>query len=80
METRSTTQARDEFADLVNAVAYRGERVVLTRRGKAIAALVPVDDLEVLEAAEDHADIAAAKKVRREEPIRWADVKADLGL
>ena len=80
MEIRSTTQARDEFADLVNAVIYRGERVMLTRRGKPIAAIVPIDDLEALEAAEDHADLAAAHDTRREEPIRWADVKTDLGL
>ncbi len=80
METRSTTQARDELADLVNAVAYRGERVVLTRRGKAVAALVPIDDLQALEAAEDAADLAAADQARSETPIRWEDVKADLGL
>lgn len=80
METRSTTQARDEFADLVNAVAYRGERVVLTRRGKAIAVIVPVDDLEALEAAEDAADVTAAAAASAEEPTRWADLKADLGL
>lgn len=43
------TQARADLADLVNRVAYSGERVVLTRHGKAMAALVPADDLERLE-------------------------------
>ncbi|MDT5036735.1 MAG: hypothetical protein QOE03_1920, partial [Micromonosporaceae bacterium] len=32
------TQARAEFADLVNRVVYGAERVVLTRHGKSIVA------------------------------------------
>ena len=43
------TQARAEFADLVNRVVYGGERVVVTRHGKAIVALVPAEDLARLE-------------------------------
>lgn len=46
------TQARAEFADLVNRVVYGGERVVLTRHGKPIVALVPAADLDRLEDAE----------------------------
>ncbi len=43
------TQARAELAELVSQVGYRGERIVLTRHGRALAALVPVEDLEALE-------------------------------
>ncbi len=43
------TQARSDLAELVNRVAYSGERVMLTRHGKPLAALVPVADLEALE-------------------------------
>jgi prevent-host-death family protein len=43
------TQARAEFADLVNRVVYGGERIVMTRHGKAIVALVPAADLDRLE-------------------------------
>jgi prevent-host-death family protein len=46
------TQARAEFADLVNRVVYGGERVVVTRHGKPIVALVSAADLERLEAGE----------------------------
>ncbi|MFC9974515.1 type II toxin-antitoxin system Phd/YefM family antitoxin [Spirillospora sp. NPDC127200] len=46
---KPVTEARKEFADLVNRVAYAGERVALTRRGKVIAALVSAEDLELLE-------------------------------
>ncbi|MET9932822.1 MULTISPECIES: type II toxin-antitoxin system Phd/YefM family antitoxin [unclassified Streptomyces] len=44
------TQARAELADLVNRVVYGGERVVVTRHGKALVALVSAADLEELEA------------------------------
>jgi prevent-host-death family protein len=43
------TQARAELAELVSQVGYRGERIVLTRHGRALAALVPMEDLEALE-------------------------------
>lgn len=46
------TQARSDLAELVNRVAYSGERVVLTRHGKPLAALVSPSDLERLEQAE----------------------------
>jgi len=37
------TEARDHLADLVNRAAYAGETVYLTRRGRRMAAIVPVD-------------------------------------
>ena len=43
------SQARAEFADLLNRVAYAGERVTLTRHGRPVAALVPASDLTRLE-------------------------------
>ncbi|MFE0773463.1 type II toxin-antitoxin system Phd/YefM family antitoxin [Streptomyces sp. NPDC058861] len=45
------TQARAELADLINRVVYGGERVVVTRHGKPLVALVSAADLDVLEAA-----------------------------
>ncbi|MFI1420370.1 type II toxin-antitoxin system Phd/YefM family antitoxin [Streptomyces sp. NPDC020731] len=43
------TQARAELADLINRVVYGGERVVVTRHGKPLVALVSADDLRRLE-------------------------------
>jgi prevent-host-death family protein len=43
------TQARAEFAELINRVVYGGERVVVTRHGKPLVALVSADDLRRLE-------------------------------
>jgi prevent-host-death family protein len=43
------TQARADLAELVSRVGYSGERILLTRHGKPLAALVPIEDLEALE-------------------------------
>jgi prevent-host-death family protein len=43
------TQARAELADLINRVVYGSERVVVTRHGKPLVALVSAADLERLE-------------------------------
>jgi len=45
------TQARAELAELVNRVAYAGERIELTRHGKLVAALVSAADFERLQEA-----------------------------
>ena len=41
-------QVRREISGLVNRVAYGGERIILTSRGRPKAALVSLDDLEKL--------------------------------
>jgi prevent-host-death family protein len=46
------TQARAELAELINRVVYGGERVVLTRHGKPLVALVSAADLERLQELE----------------------------
>ncbi|MEU6127151.1 type II toxin-antitoxin system Phd/YefM family antitoxin [Streptomyces sp. NPDC047123] len=49
------TQARAELAELINRVVYGGERVVVTRHGKPLVALVSAADLERLEGLADAA-------------------------
>lgn len=60
------SDARQNLAELCNRVAYGSERLLIARRGKARVALVPVEDLELLEALEDAIDLAAARKALRE--------------
>jgi prevent-host-death family protein len=59
----AVTQARDELADLVNRVAYGSERVVLTRHGRPVAALVSHADLALLE-QHDQASDTPQQRVR----------------
>jgi prevent-host-death family protein len=76
------SEARGKFAELVNEVAYRHQRVILHRHGKDVVAMIPVEDLELLEALEDRIDVAAAKKALAEKGprIAWGKAKAELGL
>jgi len=53
---------RDHLADVVNRVAYGGERIVLERRGKAKAVLISLEDLALLEGIEDKIDIDEAEQ------------------
>ncbi len=47
------TEARAQLSDLINRVGYGGERIVLTRHGKPLVALVPATDLEAAPARAD---------------------------
>lgn len=47
----SIGQVKRDLSDVVNRVAYGGERIVLTSRGKPKAAIVSIEDYEQLEQA-----------------------------
>src|SRR5512138_3897229 len=48
--------ARESFSETLNRVTYRKERVVIRRHGRGIAAVVPMEDYEILERLQDQAD------------------------
>ncbi len=77
----SISDIRDNLADALNRVAYGGERIVLARRGKGVAALVSLEDLALLEELENQADIRAARKAMKEKGgVTLEAVKARLGM
>jgi prevent-host-death family protein len=78
----NVSEAREDFAELVNRAAYRHERVLIARRGRPVAAIVPIADVKFLERVEDEYDLQAARDAIAEdgEPIPWEKVKAELGL
>jgi len=45
-ETVSTVDVRQRIGDLLNRVALRRDEFVIERKGKALAALVPIERLE----------------------------------
>ncbi|OIP33940.1 MAG: prevent-host-death family protein [Deltaproteobacteria bacterium CG2_30_66_27] len=83
MPKMATSEARDNFTELINRAAYSGERTVIRRRGKGMAAIVPMEDFDLLEKVEDLIDRDLLKKarveVRKKGTIPWEKVKADAG-
>ena len=84
MSERKISEARESFSTTVNRVAFGGERVVLTRHGRRIAAVVPIEDLDLLESLEDRRDLddvrAALTDPDNQARIGWEKLKAQLGL
>jgi prevent-host-death family protein len=76
------TDARQKLADTINRVAYGKERILLRRRGKDMAALVPVEDLALLEELEDRSDVEAARAAlaQSKRRIPYDQARRSLGL
>jgi prevent-host-death family protein len=49
MTRLTVSKAKAELTDIVNRAAQAKERTVLSRRGKGVAAVVPIEDLRLLE-------------------------------
>lgn len=77
--TTTTGDFRTHLADYLNRTQYAGERTLITRNGRAIAAVVSKEDLELLLALEDRIDGEAAGEALREaeeaSTISWDQVR-----
>jgi prevent-host-death family protein len=84
MAEHQISEARGEFASIINRVAFGGERVRLTRHGKEVAAVVPIEDVDFLEDLEDEIDVQLVQEALADPenavPIPLEDVLRDLGL
>jgi prevent-host-death family protein len=76
----SASTARSQFADIVSRAEYRGERTIVHKRNKPVAAVVPIEDLELIERYEDEVDRQLIRKARKEKFTGWEQVKKELGL
>ena len=78
----SAADARKKFANIINRVAYGKESFVLTRRGEALAAIVSMEDLKLLQEIEEQMDVEDAWKARNEpgENISWEKLREELDL
>lgn len=78
------SEARTHLTDVVNGVAYGGKRVILTRKGKQLVAIIPLEDLKTLEALENRIDLEDVKKalsdIEKQGTISWEDVKREFDL
>ena len=75
-------QAQEHLTEVVEEAERAGDVVYLTRHGRRVAAIVSPELAAEIEAAEDEADVAAARAALEEggEPIPWEQVKQELDL
>lgn len=82
--TVTTAEVRENLSEILNRAAYGQERIVVTRHGKALVAVVPIADLEELERLEDEIDreeiLRSLESIEEEGTIPWEQVRAEAGL
>ena len=80
----STVDARKQISEIINRAAFGKERMILTRRGKELVAVVPIEDVKLLEALEDKMDLEEARTAlsesKKKGTVSWEKMKKELGL
>lgn len=78
----NTADAKEAFAELISRVSHHKERVILTRRGQPIAALIPMEDFNLLEENKAKSDLDEAilslKEAREHGFISLTDIKNEV--
>tara|TARA_R100001143_G_C3361083_1_gene135881 strand:- start:4406 stop:4726 length:321 start_codon:yes stop_codon:yes gene_type:complete len=83
VKTINSANARKNFSDLLNESGFGGHRIVVTRKGKAVAALVPIEDLETIQDMEDQMDGEEANRILSDpnsEFVPWESLKRSTEL
>ena len=80
----SVADARSDLAELLNRVAYGKERLVITRHGREVAAIVPVDDLKLVSRLRRFVarkDVSRAlEQLDTGKTSSWERLRSELGL
>lgn len=81
--TITTAEAQDQFAELINQVVHSKEHIILTRRGKEVAAIIPLEDLALLQELQNKHDLQEAlnalKEARDQGSISIEKIKEEIG-
>lgn len=84
MESVSTADARKNLAELMNRAAYGGERFVVTRHGKELVAIVPLEDADLLARLRRFVSRKelerALQEADEEGTTSWQELKSEMGL
>ncbi len=81
MTTVQVSDFRQNLSEIGNKTAYTGERFCVQRNGKPLFAVVPFDDMVLLEHLEDQMDLElAAKALKKGKFISFESLKKELDL
>ena len=82
MTDLKASEAKSDFGPMLERVHYHGERVRITKHGRPMAALVPIEDLELLERLEDAADLELVREALSEsdERVPFDKLRKELGI
>ncbi|HTY21744.1 MAG TPA: hypothetical protein VMC85_01340 [Desulfomonilaceae bacterium] len=80
-----TPTEKQDYSAQVRRAARNKERVRLTQGDKAIAAVIPIEDLEYFERLEDYVDLlesleATEEAIEKGGVLLWEKFKAELEL
>jgi len=80
----SFAEASEQFSEMFDRAADDKERIVVTRHGKRVVAIIPIEDVDAIERIEDRIDRRELRKARAEMAVKGtislAELKAKLGL
>ena len=72
------TDAREQISEVISKVAFGGERVVITRNGKAQVAVIPIADLDRLKQLDHQREVRRLRAANAVAEIQRASATAGL--
>lgn len=76
----SIAEARQHFSEICEAAALQKKRIALSRRGKNFVAIVPFEDLELIEEFEEKRDLQLALDALKEIGMKGVSDIEDLSF
>lgn len=79
----NTVDAKEEFSELVHRVSHNKERIILMRRGKEVAVIIPLEDFHHIQQFESKNDLKEAVEALQEArtlgTMSLDDLKGEIG-
>lgn len=64
-KTVSVAEAKNNFSDLLNRVIYRRERIIVSKHGKPVGALISTQDLEQFRELEKQQALKRVREIKK---------------
>ena len=77
-QTISSSMIRENLSEYLNQVTYNKTDILVQKRKRTVAVLIPVEKYELLEQLEDLVDVRLALNAMKEEEVSFEEVLAGL--